>query len=128
MYEKLLPYAPESENIEDRRAAIAALMMTDNSTVTAAKLNRSLCGCGINAHASETGVSQVVSIGFPDRELMPDNINALKDRIAKLLPCHLVSVYEWDFITWQELDTANFIWSRFESEGLEWISFLIYEF
>lgn len=127
MFERLLPYAPRSQSTEERRAAIAALMMIDRNSVTPEKLNRTLRGCGINAAVTETGFPQVVTVGFPDGDPAPENIGKLKKMIEKILPCHLVALYETDFITWQELEGLDFVFSQFETEGLLWISFLIYE-
>ena len=126
MYESILPYAPAAASAEDRRAAIAALMLVDRDSVSIRKLNRTLCGCGIPASVSETGISQVVAVSFPQSQSAPQSIAKLKARIGELLPCHLTALYETDYITWSELEGEGFIWSRFASEGLDWIHLLIY--
>ena len=65
--EELLPYRPASNNLELRRAALAALLRIGGDSFTLEAVNDTLAGCGINAKARETESPSYVTGGrtFP---------------------------------------------------------------
>lgn len=90
-YKNILPDENMFENAEDRRAAIAVLSTV--SGLSLAELNGNLSRCGINASVSESGTETVcVSISAEGRS--DDYVDAVKQCIEQLLPCHLNIVYE----------------------------------
>lgn len=124
IYENVLPYKPLSENLADRRAAVAAL--TSISGFTVEELNRSLRGSGIEATVSECG-EETVCVYFPTASDASADIEELKQRVELILPCHLDVIYDISHVTWLQFNQEAFQWERIEDEELTWMMLQNYE-
>ena len=117
--EALLPYRPVTQNIQRRRAAVAALLRIDEGSFTLQAINDNLAGCGLNAKASETGVPGYVQITFPEVPGVPDGYEELKKIIEEILPAHLGVEYTFWYVDWAMLEERFSQWSDFGS-GFTW--------
>ena len=117
-YEELLPNVPAWVDTASRRAAVEALLRIDDGSFTLRELNNTLAGCGINARVEETGEKFMVNLSFPGVRGVPGNIDALKERIGSILPCHIGVNYVYIYVTWAELTGLR--WSDVETMGLDW--------
>ena len=122
-YEKLLAYGTVRNGVTNRRAAIMGLLRIDDMSFTAESLNGALAGCGINAQVRETAEKYVVEVTFPDERGVPENFESIKERLLKILPCHLdvelVYIYpSWSDIellgTWRQIENAGYTWAELE--------------
>lgn len=103
MVEALLPYRPVSVTVEQRRAALAALLRIGGDSFTPAAINDTLAGCGVNARAEETDRPGYVEVYFPGAAGVPEEFERLRLIIEEILPCHLGITYVFWFRTWGEL-------------------------
>ncbi len=118
-WESVLPFYPCYRILEDRRRAVMSLARIDGASFTPAAVNDTLAGCGIVARAEETGVSGV-RVSFPNNRGVPPDLQALKERIEAIVPCHLAVEYYIILITWRELETLFPAWSDLNAAGLTW--------
>ena len=117
-YETLFPNVPAWVDTATRRAAIMALLQIDNCSFTLEELNRTLAGCGIDARVEEADERFTVRLSFPGVRGTPGNLDALKERIEEILPCHIAAEYAFVYVTWAELHGLN--WADIERMGLDW--------
>ena len=118
--EELLPYRPASNNLELRRAALAALLRIGGDSFTLEAVNDTLAGCGINAKARETGSPNYVQVYFPDVPGIPDRFDQLKIIIEEILPCQLGIEYVFWYLNWMQLEDKFANWDAIERKKLEW--------
>lgn len=126
-YEELVPYRPASETLEERRAAIMALLRIDGGSFTVAALNDTLRGCGVAAVVQEGSEAMTVEVRFPGVRGLPENLEELKKRTEQILPCHLKIDYCYQFITWEQLERWFPSWEAMEAKALDWEHLEIYE-
>lgn len=126
-YEALLPYRPASPSLAERRDAIAALLSVSGESFTVGALNSTLSGCGITATVEETGTPQTVRVRFPGTMGVPEGVEALKERIEMLLPCHLAVDYFYKWFNWLELESTFADWQALEMSGLSWAELEVLE-
>jgi hypothetical protein len=119
-YEAVLPYAPAYITPEDRRAAVMALLRIDGRSFTKAALCDTLSGCGIAAVAEETETAETVAVRFPQNRGIPAGYDAIRDRIERILPCHLAAAYEITYITWAEIVCWFSSWAELETACASW--------
>lgn len=118
--EKLLPYRPVCSDMEQRRAALAALLRIGGDSFTLEAINDTLSGCGINAKARETGVPNYVEVWFPDVAGQPEGFEQIRYIIEEILPCHLGIEYVFWYLTWAEVGEKFQNWAEIRSLGLSW--------
>lgn len=118
--EALLPYAPVSANVSDRRAAIAALLRIDGRSFTPAALCDTLSGCGVAATVRETETPFTVEVSFPDTMGEPDDFAQIRLRIEQILPCHLDVRYVLRYLLWDELESSFPTWAALEEAAENW--------
>ena len=118
--ESLLTRRPVAETVEQRRKALAALMLISGDSFTLGAINKNLAGYGINALASETGIPNQVKIVFPDVAGEPDGYEELKKIIEEILPCHLGIEYVFWFVDWAMIEGKFARWGDLERIGYTW--------
>lgn len=118
--EALLTRRPVTENLPDRRAALAALLRIGGDSFTLQAINDNLRGCGLNAVAEETGVPGEIAVRFPDVPGIPDGFDEMKGIIEEILPCHLGIEYRYWYITWEEMETRFDRWSVLDGLDVTW--------
>ena len=92
-YKNILPDENMFENTEDKRAAIAALSTV--SGLSLEELNANLSRSGINAVVSESeSQTETVCVTISAERRSDDYVDAVKQCIEQLLPCHLAIDYE----------------------------------
>lgn len=118
--EALLPYRPVSETVEQRRQALAALLRIGGDSFTLAAINDTISGCGINAHALETGRPGYVQVYFPDVPGVPEQFEQLRMIIEEILPCHLEVEYTFWYNSWGRLMGLFDTWGQAMDGGPSW--------
>ena len=118
--EKLLPYRPVSETVEDRRRALAALLRIGGDSFTLSAINDTLSGCGINAIAAEGTRPGYVEVYFPDVGGIPEGFAALREIVEEILPCHLEITYVFWYNNWATLAQRVATWGGAEATGKSW--------
>ncbi|MBR2667306.1 MAG: DUF2313 domain-containing protein [Oscillospiraceae bacterium] len=116
----LLTLRPAADTTGRMQTALSALLRIGNDSFTAAALNDTLCGCGLNAQVRETEQAGVVEVSFPGVAGEPDDLDALCAVIEDILPCHLQINYVFTYITWQRLESLFANWSELESGAASW--------
>ena len=119
-WEALLPFVPAWRTTADRRRAIAALLRIDGTGFTVAAINDTVAGCGIRALVEETETPMTVRVSFPWNRGVPEDFDALRQRIEQIIPCHLAIDYLFILALWQELEALISAWSEIEADGLVW--------
>ena len=118
--ESLLMRPPVASSLEDRRAALAALLRIGGDSFTLAAINDTLKGCGVNAVAGETGAPGRVVVAFPDVPGIPEGFAELREIIERILPAHLGVEYDFWYVTWGELEDRFATWGDIEAVGPTW--------
>ena len=116
-YESLLPFAPLSEGVEERRQAIAALLRLDHCSFTVQALNDTAAGCGIPVLIREGEAEKTIEVYFPGVRGEPENLEALQKRLERILPCHLAIAYCFVFLRWMELEASLPSFTAVEATG-----------
>lgn len=125
--EQLLPYRPASPTLDQRRAALAALLRIGGDSFTLAAVNDTLAGCGINAKAVETGRPGYVEVYFPDVAGIPDQFEQLRGIIEEILPCHLEITYVFWYNSWAEVAAKAHTWGEAQATGKSWYELSIWK-
>lgn len=118
--ESLLARKPVAGTLEDRRAALAALLRIGGDSFTLAAINDNLKGCGLNAVASETGRAGYVEVRFPDVPGIPDGFEKMREIIESILPAHVGIEYVYWYITWALMEEKFDTWGDIETIGPTW--------
>lgn len=118
--EVLLERRPVAASLEDRRAALAALLRIGGDSFTLAAINDTLRGCGVNAAASETSAPGRVVVAFPGVPGIPEGFAQLREIIERILPAHLGVEYDFWYVTWRELEERFATWGDIEAVGPTW--------
>jgi len=126
-YEKLLPLKPAYRTIEERRNALMGLIRMDGASFTLEAINRTLCGCGIAAEASESEKPMTVVVSFPGTRGIPENFEQLQAAIEQIIPCHLGIEYYFVYTQWDYLERCFRTWDDIESAGLTWAQLETYQ-
>lgn len=120
-FEALLPFVPVfCTTAEERRRAIAALLRIDYAAFTPQAVNDTVNGCGIEALVEETDTPLTVQVSFPRIYGEPDDLEALKVRIERILPCHLGIVYVFRYAAWAEVEAKYPAWADIAAPGNYW--------
>lgn len=120
-WECLLRVRPVSDGTELRRQALRSLLAIGPAGATAEALERTISGCGITAHVTETGVN-ACRVSFPGTVGVPEAFAAIRKAVERILPCQLAVDYAFRFQTWAECeamgrtwaDAAEYTWDAFE--------------
>ncbi len=118
--ESLLSYRPVTNSLEQRRAALAALLRIGGDSFTLAAINDNLVGCGLNAVATETGRPGYIQVSFPNVPGIPYRYDEMKKIIEEILPCHLEIEYVFWYITWALMEQYFSRWSRLDGRKYTW--------
>lgn len=118
--EALLARRPVAEDLEMRRAALAALLRIGGDSFTLAAINDNLKGCGVNAAAEETGLPGKVTVRFPDVPGVPDGFEEMRAIIESILPAHLGIEYVYWYITWALMEARFDTWGDIEALAPTW--------
>ncbi|WP_130869330.1 DUF2313 domain-containing protein [Intestinimonas massiliensis (ex Afouda et al. 2020)] len=118
--EALLTRKPVTDDLEMRRAALAALLRISGDSFTLAAINDNLKGCGVNAVAEETGTPGKVIVRFPDVPGIPDGFEEMTAIIESILPAHVEIEYVYWYVTWAMLEARFATWGDIEALGPTW--------
>ncbi len=114
LVEQLFRYRPAAASVEDRRAAIAGLMMVGGDSFTLPALRKCLRGCGVEALVEEVDTAGVVRVSFPGIMGIPDGFDRIQMIIEDILPCHLLIDYAFHYVIWMELEDNGVCWADIE--------------
>ena len=106
--EVLFARRPVAETVEDRRAAITALMQID--------------GCGLPAKALEVDTGHLRVI-FPGIGGVPPGFDEIQKIVLDILPCHLEVEFYFRYMTWAECEEAGYTWASVEQQEFTWERF-----
>lgn len=120
--EALFARRSAAETVEQRRAAIAALLQIGADSLTPEAIDRTLSGCGIRAKAIEMGKGHLRVI-FPEVAGVPAEFQQIESIILDILPCHLEVEFYFRYLTWAECEAAGMTWASVEAAGHTWESF-----
>ena len=118
--ESLLAHRPVAPTLEERRAALAALLRIGGDSFTLAAINDNLKGCGINAVAGETDTPGKVTVRFPNVPGIPDGVEEMKAIIESILPAHVLIEYVYWYVTWALMEEKFQTWGDIEAVGPTW--------
>ena len=111
---------PVMDDLEMRRAALAALLRIGGDSFTLAAINDNLKGCGVNAVASETGTPGRVEVRFPDVPGVPDGFEEMRAIIESILPAHVEIGYVYWYMTWAMMEEKFDTWGDIEALQPTW--------
>lgn len=120
--ETLFLRRPAARTVEERRAAIAALLRIDGDSLTPSAINLTLRGCGIKAWAQELGNGSL-QVLFPEVAGIPDGFDQIESIVMDILPCHLGVEFYFRYLTWEECEKAEYTWAAVEAGAHTWESF-----
>lgn len=120
--EALFLRRPASTTLQERRAAIAALLQIDGDSLTPEAINRTISGCGIRARVVELGTNQV-QVEFPNTAGVPQDFDQIERIIMDILPCHLGVSFHLRYLTWEACHRAGYTWRSVEEQGHTWETF-----
>ena len=120
--EALFLRRPASTTLNERRAAIAALLQIDGDSLTPEAINRTISGCGIRARAVEAGTNQV-RVEFPETAGVPQDFEQIEKIILDILPCHLGVEFFFRYLTWEACAKAAYTWELVEDRDYDWSAF-----
>lgn len=123
--EALLPYRPVCTTVEQRRAALAALLRISGDSFTPEAINDTLKGCGLNARAEETDRPNYVKVYFPDVAGIPEGFDQLRVVIEEILPSHLDITYVFWYNTWGMVAKRHLTFGHAADTGLSWYGLAI---
>ena len=118
--ERLFVRRPMTENPEQMRKAVAALLRIGGDSFTQKALNDTLTGCGLRVAVSETEVPQSVAVHFPDVAGIPEGFEQIRAAVEEILPCHLAVEYLFWYINWDLLERRFGSWESLEAQNLTW--------
>lgn len=118
--EALLTYLPAAEDLESRRAALAALLRIGDESFTLTAINDSLVGCGVPVMAVETGTPNEVVIRFPGTAGEPVSYSQVQKIVEDILPCHVGITYRLAYATWETVSAVLTTWAVADEESLLW--------
>jgi len=122
-YRTLLKNRPETEDTEELRGALAALLRIGCNSYTLADINDTLRGCGVSAFAEETASPLQLKVKFAGCAGQPEGFDRIRTVIEEILPCHIYAVYEFRYMTWSELEQQFSSWVQAETAGTSWKNF-----
>ena len=117
---ELLEIRPISGCAEDLSNALAALLRISGDSFTVEAINDTVCGCGMNAVVTETGVPGFVNVHFPDVAGEPERFAELKPLIERILPAHVDIEYDFWYITWSMLAERLGHWAEIHTLNVTW--------
>lgn len=120
--EALFLRRPAATTVEQRRAAIAALLQIDGDSLTPSAIDRTIQGCGIRARVIEMGTNQV-RVVFPDTAGIPPEFEQIEKIVMDILPCHLGVEFYFRYLTWEECERAGYTWAFVEAQEYDWNDF-----
>mgnify|MGYP002515756011 CR=1 FL=1 len=120
--EALFLRRPAAATVEQRRAAIAALLQIDGDSLTPGAIDRTIRGCGIRARAIEMGTNKVRVI-FPETAGIPPEFEQIEKIVMDILPCHLDVEFYFRYLTWEECERAGYTWGFVEAQEYDWNGF-----
>ena len=118
-YERMLAFGTVRNGIENRRSAVMGLLRIDDMSFTEDSLNSTLSGCGINAAVHETAEKYVVEVTFPDERGVPEDFESIRERLLKILPCHLDVRFVYVYPSWSDIELLG-TWRQIEEAGYTW--------
>ena len=105
------------------RQTLAALLRVGSGSFTLAAVNDAVRGCGISALVEETEDPLKLTVSFPDTGGVPDDFARRQQVIEKLLPCHVLVEYQFQYMTWTLLEGRFLSWEQLEETGATWKTF-----
>lgn len=123
--EALLPYRPVCRTVQERRAALAALLRIGGDSFTPEAINDTLRGCGLNARAEEGDRPGYVKVYFPDVAGIPEGFDRLRVIIEEILPSHVDVTYVFWYNTWAMVAGRHPTFGDAAATGLSWYGMAI---
>ena len=105
-YESLLPAYAKASSADERRKAVAFLLMINDSSFSPNTLINTAKIFGINIAVAENPASCLVTISFPGISGVPADFDNIQWIIDSLIPCHLEVSYKLNVITWASLEAV----------------------
>lgn len=75
------------------------------------------------ALVEETEDPLKLTVSFPDTGGVPDDFARRQQVIEKLLPCHVLVEYQFQYMTWTLLEGRFLSWEQLEETGATWKTF-----
>lgn len=118
----------EAKPYEERRAVIKSkLRGAGTSTVTLIKEVAEAYDGG-TVDVVENNADYEVIITFIDTRGVPTNLDDIKRALTEIIPAHLGIRFEFTYLSWDELESANITWDELDALGLTWDELETYKF
>jgi Uncharacterized protein conserved in bacteria len=128
IWEQMLAMPPSAdETLEERRDRIKSKIRGyGTATIQTIKKVAESYDKGIVDVAEDYSAMRVI-IRFVDTTGVPSNIEDLKAILRELVPAHLAIDFEYNYFTWDELDSKAWTWDELDALGITWDQLEIYQ-
>lgn len=116
----LFSLRPVSEQTEDLRRSVQALLRIGTGACTLKTVQDTLSGCGIPTMVEELATGRV-RVSFPGTVGRPDGLVQLQANIEAILPAHVGVEYLFHFLTWKLIETRK--WTFQDVADMTWDAF-----
>lgn len=122
-FKSLLAKAPATQDVEQTRNAIIALLRIGDRSFTPKAIQDNLNGCGLSVKVEEIGLMGAIGLSFPGVAGEPDGFQQIKSVIESIIPCHIEIDYDFIFVTWAILREKSATWRHIAQNNFTWKSF-----
>lgn len=117
----------ESKDINYRRSVILAKRRGASTTTIEMIKNVARSYTNGEVEVIEDSEHYTFTIKFISILGIPPNIDDFKNAIEEIKPAHLKCLYEFSYMTWNDIDSYNLTWNKLDSLDLTWDEFEIYK-
>lgn len=75
----------------------------------------------------EVRVTNKIIIQFTSTRGRPSNVDDVKKVLEDIIPAHLAIVFEFIYLTWNEIDAADMSWAEWDALNLTWGELEVYK-
>lgn len=128
LWEQLCDLPTDTAKPLDQRRSVIKSKLRGVGTVTVELIqNVAEAYDGGKVEVSEQPEQYQFTITFVDTRGIPANLDDLKAAIEEIKPAHLTVRYEFNYLTWDELDAAEIVWNHFDEHPMTWKQFEIWK-
>ena len=118
-FESLFSIAHTPSQPDARRLAVAGLMLIQPGAFTLESIEKTLSACGLEVSVRESG-NETIEINFPGVPGIPEDFDRVQSVIEGIIPCHLETVYDFNYIRWDTFELKFSTFNEFDSLVSSW--------